>query len=738
MKKFSYLLLGAAGLVLASCSNEDVVDPTLSGDGMVSFEVSLPQNVSTRAFGDGTSANNLKYQLYKLSSDGTFTCITEEGYSGKITDFYKSKTFNFQLIKGDSYRFVAVASGVMGANSSSAYFPEFKDNQARLLSNGMGRGSVPGEQGDLFYTYYDFTVGTTAVGNVELKRGVAQINLGTNDVELAKNLGISNIKNVAITVKKQPTIINLITGAVSSTTYDIKHSCDILGTENVYPIEDYEYMGIAYSIVDDEPTNYDIVITYNYTLNGQTKSESRTIGSVPLQRNRRTNIYGSLLTSNTELTVLIDDSFDTPDLEADPFYNALANGGNIVLSEDMTVSRQYPITKNTTIDLDGHTINSEFVATPSTVSTFWIEEGGNLTINGETPGSGITAESGKTQRFFSIWKGGTLTINGGTYEAAENGEMIYIGDGGGTVNITGGVFKNGCSPDASQNFLLNCLDSEYAAKTAKFVITGGTFYNFNPAHSTVDLNPNANWVPEGYRVVETTDGINKIYTVIATDSVDEVVNSAEGLKEALTSGENKVIMFVPGTYQNVLDAIYGANDDFLYLTQENTLLGYDVTINGYKTLQFNAFSNLNSGNTKGATIKGFTFEGYKAPTGSSKLNGEFYDCSFIGGIYSDSANAECNFYGCQFICEDTNKYAYHNGDIQKDQLIKDSYIQGKVDLGLSGGTVTFENCNLSIKTDWGIYGNNGQIIFKNCTIIDGSKDMVKNKNNGTATISWQD
>ena len=67
MKKQSYFLLGATGLLLASCANEEVIDlGLLEGETTVNFTIEAPQSMHTRAFGDGTTATNLKYQLYKL------------------------------------------------------------------------------------------------------------------------------------------------------------------------------------------------------------------------------------------------------------------------------------------------------------------------------------------------------------------------------------------------------------------------------------------------------------------------------------------------------------------------------------------------------------------------------------------------------------------------------------------------------------------------------------------------
>ena len=103
---------------------------------------------------------------------------------------------------------------------------------------------------------------------------------------------------------------------------------------------------------------------------------------------------------------------------------ALANGGNIMLTGDITVSDEYwggyEITKNTTIDLNGHTITGVHVFTPNPENAgVVLTISGNGTIKATDPDNDMPVD---------VW--GTLNLLGGTIEGDTN---IF-----GTINMSGG------------------------------------------------------------------------------------------------------------------------------------------------------------------------------------------------------------------------------------------------------------------------------------------------------------
>lgn len=177
---------------------------------------------------------------------------------------------------------------------------------------------------------------------------------------------------------------------------------------------------------------------------------------------------------------------------------ALENGGNIMLTGDITVSDEYwggyEITKNTTIDLNGHTITGVHVFTPNPENAgVVLTISGNGTIKATDPDSDMPVD---------VW--GTLNLLSGTIEGSTN---IF-----GTINMYGGwvdelnTDKLNSDDDTSHitgGYVrhLNCWGGivtisgghveALGIKYGRIIISGGTF-GFDPSA----------YLAEGYTATE--------------------------------------------------------------------------------------------------------------------------------------------------------------------------------------------------------------------------------------------
>ena len=112
----------------------------------------------------------------------------------------------------------------------------------------------------------------------------------------------------------------------------------------------------------------------------------------------------------------------------------------------------------------------------------------------------------------NVRKDATVTINDGCYYGG--GTAVQVQEG--TLIINGGTFA--CEPYSSPtygyNFLINCLDSAYKNGTAKVIINGGTFVNFDPSNCTAE-GAGTNFVADGYKVVSAPQTNGDVwYTVV--------------------------------------------------------------------------------------------------------------------------------------------------------------------------------------------------------------------------------
>ena len=208
------------------------------------------------------------------------------------------------------------------------------------------------------------------------------------------------------------------------------------------------------------------------------------------------------------------------DLGGDVEYSVPADGkltdllkksGIIKLTEDVE-SNTYTggiTSKNiTTLNLNGKTITTTANTTtnPSIMARgtqqFTVQGSGTSNANGH-----IAIEANGEDAVITL--GGT-SFGKPTYVTNREGELIYCYLG--TINITNGVFRN---DNENKKFLLNCYDANYRNGTAKIVVTGGKFYDFDPANNTSE-GEGTSYVPEGYTSVESTETIDGVEHTVYT------------------------------------------------------------------------------------------------------------------------------------------------------------------------------------------------------------------------------
>lgn len=189
----------------------------------------------------------------------------------------------------------------------------------------------------------------------------------------------------------------------------------------------------------------------------------------------------------------------------------LKKSGIIKLTEDVE-SNTYTggiTSKNiTTLNLNGKTVTTTANTTtnPSIMvrgtQQFTIQGSGTLNANGH-----IAIEANGENAVITL--GGTA-FGRPTYITNREGELIYCYLG--TINITNGVFRN---DNENKKFLLNCYDANYQNGTAKIVVTGGKFYDFDPANNASE-GEGTSYVPEGYVSVESTETIDGVEHTVYT------------------------------------------------------------------------------------------------------------------------------------------------------------------------------------------------------------------------------
>lgn len=313
MKKLIFPLLSAGAIfAMTSCSADDAPLPN-GNDGNVTFAVTLP-NMTTRAFGDieTIDCNELLYTIYDAEGQNIIvpTDTVEAFGKGVLT-----ANLSLKLVTNQSYTIVFYAH-----NNAS----EFSAYENGNLTVDYSKATVNSEIDDAFYAVQKFTVDGIAK-TVTLNRPFAQLNIGTNylDEPTVKSI-ISNINSKLTVTKGLYSSIDLISGTMGQevATDVVLTPSSAPAVNDDFPVEGYSNLLSAYLLV---PTTQDLINAQYVINNGETLIRNLNLDATPVRMNYRTNIYGSLLTTDQPFNVQIEPAFEKPDFnQADkPFSFAV-------------------------------------------------------------------------------------------------------------------------------------------------------------------------------------------------------------------------------------------------------------------------------------------------------------------------------------------------------------------------------------------------------------------------------
>ncbi len=118
---------------------------------------------------------------------------------------------------------------------------------------------------------------------------------------------------------------------------------------------------------------------------------------------------------------------------------------------------------------------------------------------------------------------------------------------GGTFDLV----KTDEYPDWGTNYLINCLDANYKNGTAKVIITGGTFVDFDPANNRAE-GVGTNFVAAGYSSEKVNDNpaTYEVVPGVKVDSADEIQNA---IASAVESGSNTVVLTAPVSFNEDIE-----------------------------------------------------------------------------------------------------------------------------------------------------------------------------------------
>ena len=527
MKKLFYPLFALAAMAMTtSCSDElesGIVQN--SNEATVSFKVKLENAVGSRTAGDGTTATELHYAVYKAekNTDGTWkqiigdeitalrcegtTTIKEDLTAEVKLTLVKGQTYNFlfwaQCKDGYKYYTINYETGIVNVNYNDIQDTEEKEDRAN------------NEERDAFFKVRkNLTVNGPINETITLKRPFAQINVGTEVGSLADAQTAEVwIKQSTFTIRNASKVLDTYSGAASTKDTDVQEVVyslnDIIedltdvndGKGDLLNVDDkdYEHLAMNYILVGDDAadTNTDDeygvgenkqLVNTTFTIWG-TQSATGTevekinefeIPNVPVQRNWRTNIIGDILNETVTFNIVIDPEFDNDHnyyTEKEVAY-AFASGGEVTLDKDVEITKplyayvgatdaetvKVITEKNIVVNLNGKTLTytgDDIMAR--------LGEGATVTFNG--PGKVVASHY-----IASANAGGKIYVNGDAKDTEFTGKTCTLFQAnGGEIYVSGGKFSNtyDATDTNKSTYLFNHIDAK--KNNGLIEITGGTF-----------------------------------------------------------------------------------------------------------------------------------------------------------------------------------------------------------------------------------------------------------------------
>ncbi len=303
MKKLFFGFFTVAIMLLATSCQKDN-DP--GTEATISFSINIDDNAMTRAIGDGTSVDSLIYAVY----DANGNIIKMEGvnendqFSAKVSN--GGAKINLSLPKNQQYIVAFWAQN----KACKAYTTTDLKNVTIDYSNALNND----ETRDAFFAVDTFVVKNGEQRTVYLKRPFAQINVGITkaDFEAAQIAG-TVINQSEVKIIGVANTLNLLSGAVSGdnnsytfTSAKVPEEKLLVDTNADNTKDEFHYLSMSYILVDK--TTVDLEYTFQ-PQSGNPIVLSDGLDNVPVKRNWRTNIVGTLLTGAVDFNIIIEPTF---------------------------------------------------------------------------------------------------------------------------------------------------------------------------------------------------------------------------------------------------------------------------------------------------------------------------------------------------------------------------------------------------------------------------------------------
>lgn len=436
----------------------------------------------------------------KVFHNGTeITPVTYDKTAGTVT--FTTNSFSTFDVQYDAP--VAVIAGGECYPTLTAAIDAAKDGDTITLLKSTTDNGIAAQKGFVLnFNGHTLKIGNPLVGSTGTETNAFQLLAGAGNVTFKNGTLTTEEAYILIQNYCNLTLDNMVldgrnipvhaTYPGSVVRYTLSNNCGIV-TINNSTIYAPETLGVAFDVYGGFENYGDVTVKVdgNSVINGDIEVA-----------------HGDRAKNNNANTLLLEDcTVNGNILKSDGTLNFAGNvtlNGNVNVTENKDdVANRITVTGKTTLNLNGKIITPNDMGNNNTNFTALIVDA-DTTINAGVNGGIDTQKNGGYG--INVRKGATLTINGGTYYGG--GTAVQVQEG--TLVINDGTFEVEpySDPKYGYKFLINCIDAAYKDGTAKIMVRGGSFVNYDPSDSASE-NPRGNFVDDGYRCTEN----NGVWTV---------------------------------------------------------------------------------------------------------------------------------------------------------------------------------------------------------------------------------
>lgn len=414
MKRFLRFVMAAVVMFGAVACSQNESLKEIGKEATTILSVNL-EDLNTRLAGDSGMIDRVAWGIYE--HNGQFLAPHSSANSEPAVFANGKAEIEVTLFTGKKYDLVFFAYN----SGNKAYKVDWENRKLDVNYNDLSNL----ENRDAFFHIENaFVAGPSKT--FTLKRPFAQLNVGQSLADYKNMIEKENafIDKSSLTAYAYAAM-DLTTGNVlgerQPVTLTINNVIDVDGVEGNDHLTtggvEYKHIAMNYLLVNQKET-MDVEFVFHATDNNPGTYFTRKYFAVPLQRNYRTNILGSIISDEAIFTIVIDPIFNGDHNHdhipaSSDLLLAAKLGGEFVLTKDIILTEDLDILKNLVINLNGYSITT----IDCTIS---VVDGANVTIKGTKENSKMVHQATTNVPMIDVVNG-NLNLDGGLYNSVTNG-----------------------------------------------------------------------------------------------------------------------------------------------------------------------------------------------------------------------------------------------------------------------------------------------------------------------------